>query len=167
MAYVSKEDKVVLSVGVKAVLAKYKMKGTISIKHMSSLVVKINKGELDLLGAYKQGVINNCSEHYMPNKIDLYNKYDVAMANRNLEKTYFDVNGYWVNEHYDHAPIIRDFYLELIAAMEGKDFFNHDDGMTDYFHRSHYIDICIGAGKNGYECTTEVQTFEPIELMVA
>jgi len=39
--------------------------------------------------------------------------------------------------------------------------------MTDYFHRSHYIDICIGAGKNGYECTTEVQTFEPIELMVA
>ena len=38
MAYVSKQDKADLAPTIKAVLKKYKMKGTISIRHYLSLI---------------------------------------------------------------------------------------------------------------------------------
>ena len=34
--------------------------------------------------------------------------------------------------------------------VEGPDFFNEDDAQTDYFHRSHYIDINIGTWNKPY-----------------
>ena len=47
MAYVSKDDKAALSPAIKAVLKKFKMKGTISVNHHSTLVVKLSQGEID------------------------------------------------------------------------------------------------------------------------
>jgi hypothetical protein len=63
-------------------------------------------------------------------------------------RDYTNVNEYWIEKHY--SGVARDFLLELLAAMEGKDFFNHDDGMTDYFNRSHYTDINIGKYEKPY-----------------
>jgi hypothetical protein len=40
--------------------------------------------------------------------------------------------------------------MEMIAAMKGPDFFDHSDAQTDYFHRSHYIDINIGTWDKPY-----------------
>jgi hypothetical protein len=34
--------------------------------------------------------------------------------------------------------------------MKGPDYFNNDDAMTDYFHRSHYTDINIGKWNKPY-----------------
>ena len=59
-----------------------------------------------------------------------------------------DVNTYWIEDHYE--GVAKDFLLELKDAMEGPKFFNHDDSMTDYFHRAHYIDIKIGAYDRSY-----------------
>jgi hypothetical protein len=39
---------------------------------------------------------------------------------------------------------------EMIAAMKGPDFFDHSDIQSDYFHRSHYIDINIGSWDKPY-----------------
>ena len=50
MAYVSQEDKAKLAPGIKAVLDKYKMKGTISVGHHSTLVVRIRSGAIDFGG---------------------------------------------------------------------------------------------------------------------
>ena len=50
MAYVSQEDKAKLAPAIKAVLAKYKMKGTISVGHHSTLVVRIKSGAIDFGG---------------------------------------------------------------------------------------------------------------------
>jgi hypothetical protein len=50
MAYVSQEDKAKLAPGIKAVLDKYGMKGTISIRHHSSLVVTLRSGAIDFGG---------------------------------------------------------------------------------------------------------------------
>ena len=47
MAYVSKEDKAKLAPGIKAVLVKYKMKGSISVRNHSSLVVTLQSGAID------------------------------------------------------------------------------------------------------------------------
>jgi len=47
MAYISQEEKAKLAPAIKAVLKKYNMKGTIGIKHHSTLVVTIQSGPID------------------------------------------------------------------------------------------------------------------------
>lgn len=117
MAYVSQEMKKELAPQIKAVLKKYGMKGSIAVRHHSSLVCNIKSGKLDILGS-------------LP--ISEYGPRD-----------YVQVNTYWIEENYEDAEVVA-FLTELKEAMEGPNFFNHDDSMTDYFHRSHYIDINVG-----------------------
>jgi hypothetical protein len=117
MAYVSQEDKKKLAPAIKAVLKKYKMKGSIALRHHSTLVVNIKSGALDVLGALPVS-------EYGP-------------------RDYVQVNPYWISENYD-CPTVVAFLTELKDAMEGPDFFCEDDSMTDYFHRSHYTDINVG-----------------------
>jgi len=120
MAYVSQADKAKLAPAIKAVLKKYNMKGTIAVRHHSTLVVNIKCGAIDFAGNYTHG------------------------------DKYIQVNTYWIHDHYN--GVAKDFLLELKDAMEGPDFFNNDDAMTDYFHRSHYIDINIGSWNKPYIC---------------
>ena len=115
MAYVSQEDKSKLATGIRAVLARYGMKGTIAVRHHSTLVVTVKSGPID------------------------------------FGDTNIDVNVYWIDQHYEGKA--RRFLNELLAAMKGPDYFNHDDAMTDYFHRSHYTDIRIGNWKQDYVFT--------------
>ena len=61
-------------------------------------------------------------------------------------EAYIDVNEYWIDQHY--TGIARNFLNELLEAMKGPHYFNNDDAMTDYFHRSHYTDITIGTAWN-------------------
>ena len=118
MAYVSKQDKLELAPAIKAVLNKYDMKGSISVRHHSTLVVKIKQGAIDFADYFTHG------------------------------EGYIQVNEYWIDKHY--AGIHRAFLNELLAAMKGPKYFNEDDSMTDYFHRSHYTDINIGAWNKPY-----------------
>ena len=115
MAYVSQADKKALAPAIKAVLNKYGMKGSIRVRHHSTLVVTVKSGVIDF-SDYMRG------------------------------EAYIDVNPYWIDTHY--SGIARDFLNELLDAMKGPNYFNNDDAMTDYFHRSHYTDICIGTAWN-------------------
>jgi hypothetical protein len=157
MAYVSKEDKKNLTPAIKAVLKKYNMKGTISVSNMSSLNVKLSQGELDILGASKQGAIDS-------NRYDYFLADDVKRLNYYLEATHIDVNTYWIEEHYKNAKVVA-FLTELRTAMEGPDFFNEDDMMTDYAYRSHYVNILVGTWTKPYICTGEEKIFEPVHQM--
>ena len=122
MAYVSQEMKKELAPAIKAVLKKYGMKGSIAVRHHMSLVCNIKSGKLDILGAL------GASEY---------------------ERDYVQVNPYWIEENYDDAEVVA-FLSELKEAMEGPNFFCEDDIMTDYFHRSHYIDINVGQFNKPY-----------------
>ena len=124
MAYVSQEKKKELAPQIKAVLKKFGMKGSISVRHHSSLVVNIKSGKLDVLGALPVS-------EYGP-------------------RDYVQVNTCWIEENYDDATVVE-FLTELKSAMEGPNFFNHDDSMTDYFHRSHYVDINVGQFDKPYQ----------------
>ncbi len=64
---------------------------------------------------------------------------------------YIQVNEYHIDRHYDGVQ--REFLTELVDAMKGPKYFNNDDAMTDYFHRSHYTSIYIGAWNKPYEYT--------------
>ena len=118
MAYVSKQDKAELAPGIKAVLKKYSMKGSISVRNHSTLCVKISQGAIDFSEQFTNG------------------------------DTYIQVNEYWIDQHY--TGIHRRFLNELLTAMKGPKYFNNDDAMTDYFHRSHYTDINIGMWNKPY-----------------
>lgn len=120
MAYVSQKMKQELAPGIKAVLKKYGMKGSISVRHHSTLVVNIKQGKIDFSGNYTHG------------------------------DRYIQVNEYWIDDHYAENPTARDFLNELLAAMKGPNYFNDDDAMTDYFSRSHYTDINIGKWNQPY-----------------
>ena len=114
MAYVSQELKAKLAPTIKAVLKKYKVKGSISVRNHMSLVVTIKEGAV------------------------------------NFGKDHIQVNPYHIDAHY--AGKARSLLNELKAAMEGPEFFCEDDAMTDYFHRSPYIDINIGKWDKPYVC---------------
>ena len=116
MAYVSQADKAELAPAIKAVLKKYNMQGSISVRHHSSLVVTVKSGNIDFSDYMREG------------------------------DDYIQVNEYWIHEHY--TGVARDFLTELLAAMKGPKYFCEDDSMTDYFHRSHYTNINIGASWN-------------------
>ena len=116
MAYVSQDDKAKLAPAIKKVLNKYGMKGSISIRHHSTLVVTLQSGAIQFEHSHGDG--------------------------------YTQVNVYHIESHYEgHA---KAFLLELLAAMKGPSYFNNDDAMTDYFHRSHYTDINIGKWNKPY-----------------
>ena len=123
MAYVSQEDKKKLAPEIKKVLSKYGMKGSISIRHHSTLVVTIQSGAIDFkeFGTWGQG---------------------------GSDDGYIQVNTYHIENHYSGKA--EKFLTELLAAMKGPNYFCDDDAMTDYFHRSHYTDINIGKWNKPY-----------------
>ena len=70
MAYVSQADKAALAPAIKAVFNKYGMKGSISVRNHSTLVVTVKSGDIDF-SEYKQPY-SDC----------------------------IDVNVYWIDSHY-------------------------------------------------------------------
>ena len=114
MAYVTQEEKKVIAPVVKKILAKYGQKGTLSIRHHMELVLKLK----DVAGMFK---FNDEFE----------------------EKWGKDINEYWFHEHYEDQPKVVKMLGELFDALKGEGWFCHDDSMTDYFHRKHYVGIKV------------------------
>lgn len=140
MAFMNKERKAERAPAIKAILKKYGMKGSLSVRNYSSLVLTLKSGELDLVG-----FANRSNEEYA----------------RSRGVPAYDVRGHFtINEYRDAEKAkemgeekIANFISEVVDAMFGKDYFNESDAMTDYFHCSHYIDIKVGKWNKDYEYT--------------
>ena len=132
MAYVSQDMKAKLAPKIKSILKKYGIKGSIAVRHHSTLVLNIASGKIDFIKNYNETCKN-------PPGI-----FNTEPAKDNLQ-----VNEYWYHEHFSGKA--KAFLDEMIPAMEGPDYFNHDDAQTDYFNRSHYIDINIGRWNKPYK----------------
>lgn len=138
MAYMNQERKAERAPVIKAIFKKYGIKGSIGVRHHSTLVVNIREGNLDLIGA-----------------ADRYNK----MVSERQGRTYYPVTEHLQANEYHSADHMREvgeedmanFYDELVAAMLGKDYFDESDAMTDYFHCSHYIRINVGNWDKPYK----------------
>ena len=63
MAYVSQELKKELAVGIKKVLKKYKVKGSIAVRHHSTLVVNLKSGAVD----FQKDYLSDQKVHYSIN----------------------------------------------------------------------------------------------------
>jgi len=71
MAFMNQERKKALAPRIKTVLKKYGMKGTIAVRHHSTLILNIKSGRID------------------------FSKFDEE------NRGYINVNVYWINEHFD------------------------------------------------------------------
>ena len=138
MAYISQADKAKLAPTIKAILAKYGVKGTLSVRNHMSLVLTLKSGKIDFI------------ENFI--KTDAEKSYGQPMSDDNVayirKNRQLDVNTYWIDSHYSGKA--QAFLTEVKAAMEGPDFFNNDDVQSDYFNRSHYVDINIGKWDKPY-----------------
>jgi ABC-type proline/glycine betaine transport system substrate-binding protein len=132
MAYISQATKAKLAPTVKAILKKYGVKGSLSIRNHMSLVLTLKSGKIDFIENY---IATDAAKPYA-------NKMSADQVAYIRKNGYLDVNTYWIDAHYTGKA--KDFLTEMKAAMEGPDFFNNDDIQTDYFSRSHYVDILIG-----------------------
>ena len=139
MAYVSQEDKKKLAVGIKAVCKKYGYKVSLGVNHHSTLVAKV-KGAEDIMTEYCE--VNMTPEKVAKREFNGY-KFDPVDVMQEAKKWGHRVNEYWIEDNYGEKGIA--FLTELKDAMEGEDFFCEDDAMTDYFHRSHYIEMSLYA----------------------
>jgi len=133
MAYVSQDMKAKLAPAIKDLLKKYGLKGSLSVRHHSSLVLTISQGKIDFIGNF------NSTNERQPR----YNDRAFMPAEKSIQ-----VNTYWAHEHFSGKA--KEFLVKAIDALKGPDFFDHSDAMTDYFHRSHYIDINIGRWNKPY-----------------
>jgi hypothetical protein len=134
MAYVSQEMKAKLAPTIRAICKKYGVKASIAVRHHSTLVLNIKSGKIDFIGN--------------SNKVCGNDFYQVSRGFTPNTTGYDQVNPYHFQSHYDGTA--KRFMTEMIAAMKGPDFFDHSDIQSDYFHRSHYIDINIGAWNKPY-----------------
>lgn len=132
MAFVTQEMKKELAPGIKAVLKKYGMKGSISINNHSSLVVTLQQGPLDFSGVDARG------ERIF---------YEATDGNMHSQ-----VNTYHVDKFY--SGVTADFLNELVAAMKGKtsrgEWYDKTDIMTDYFDIAYYVNVNVGKFDKGY-----------------
>lgn len=133
MAYVSQEMKAKLAPAIKAICKKYGVKASIAVRHHSTLVLNVKQGEIDFIGNYNKICGAKPREAHLP----------FQPATKSI-----DVNTHWCHEHFSDDA--KEFLAEMIAAMKGPDFFDHSDIQSDYFHRSHYIDINIGQWNKPY-----------------
>ena len=137
MAYISQNDKKELAPAIKVVLKRYGVKGTISIRHHSTLVVNIKSGSLDIIGNW----FNHATKFRDTNEYgDVITKPD-----------YINVNEYWVD--YQYTGIVKDFLNELVSAMKKEGWRNNTDTQSDYFDISYYTDINVGQWDKKYDYT--------------
>lgn len=136
MAYMSQQTKKDLTPNIKLVLKKYNMKGSISVKNHSTIVVNLKSGPIDIISDANRLRKKYSERHDRP-------FYEI-------DKGYFQVNPFHIDK--DHSGQSAKFLNELVNAMKGADYFCEDQIETDYFHRSHFTDINVGGGwKNPYQ----------------
>ena len=139
MAYMSQETKAKLAPGIKAVLKKYGMKGTISVNNHSTLVCNVSEGPLDIIGNMYEIAVKKPDSHYSRNP---------------TKPLYMQVNEHWIGENYSGK--CKEFLEALKDAMKGSTWYDRSDIQTDYFDTSWYLDINIGKWNKPFLCTGSV-----------
>jgi len=146
MAYISQEEKKELLPGIKKVLKTYGMKGTVSIRHHSTLIVTLSEGELNLIKV----------ENDLRRERHARNPYgELYLVNSTFQQSYHHLGKFVeLGEH-----LVHNFYQNMFKAMKGDKWFDKSDIMTDYHHIAYYCYIDVGRSKlKPYICTKNLVT---------
>jgi hypothetical protein len=133
MAYMSQEKKAKIAPKIKAILAKYKVKGSLAVRNHMTLCLNLKSGSIDFIAN--------------SNKVCSNNHYQVASGFKPSTSGYDQVNPYHFKDHYDGKALA--FMQEVFHAMNDG---NHDrsDIQSDYFDVGWYVDVNIGKWDKQY-----------------
>ena len=133
MAYMNQERKAKIAQALKPILAKYKVKGSLSVHNHSSIVLTLKSGAIDFIGN--------------SNKVCGSDHYQVARGFTPNTSGHSQVNPYHFKDHYDGVAL--EFMREVFHAMNDG---NHDrsDIQSDYFDVGWYVDVNIGQWNKSY-----------------
>jgi len=129
MAYMNQEKKAKIAAAIKPLLAKYKLKGTLSVRNNMSIVLTIKSGSIDFIGNFNTYNANN-------------NRFNPATNS-------IDVNPYWYKDHFD--GIAKQALSEIVPAMYSADYYDNSDIQSDYFDTAYYVDVNVGNWNKPYE----------------
>lgn len=137
MAYMNQEQKARIATTLKPILAKYGVKGSLSVRNHSSIVLTLKSGKIDFIGN--------------SNRVCGNNHYQVSRGFSHNTNGYDQVNPYWFQDHYDGDA--KAFLTEAFKALKSADWYDESDAMTDYFNIAYYVDVNIGKWDKPYEVT--------------
>lgn len=121
MAYISQAEKKEIHEQLKPILKKYNVKGTLAVKHHSTLVLTLQEGSID----------------FFSDVIDGWSGAD-----------YIDVNPYHYQRHFQGKSL--EFLDEAIDVLNNGNWDN-SDVMSDYINVGWYITVRIGTFLNPYK----------------
>jgi hypothetical protein len=140
MAYMSQEKKAQIAPAVKAILKKYKVKGSLSVRNHSTLSLTIKSGAIDFVENFIQTDANVIHGKKMSqDQIDWIRKSQSV-----------DVNPYWYHEHFSGKA--KQFLREVLTAMNDGNW-DKSDIQTDYFNVGWYVNVNIGSWNKPYVLT--------------
>ena len=133
MAYMSQEKKTKISALLKPILAKYKVKGSLSVRNHSTICLTVKAGAIDFIGN--------------SNKVCGNDFYQVQRGFKPNTTGYDQVNPYWFQDHYDGDA--KAFLSEVLAVMNDGNW-DKSDIQSDYFNVGWYVDVNIGSWNKPY-----------------
>ena len=133
MAYMSQEKKAKIAPKIKAILAKYKVKGSLSVRSHMTLCLTLKSGAIDFIAN--------------SNKVCGNDFYQVSRGFRPNTGGYDQINPYHFKDHYDGVAL--DCLKEIVVAMNDGNW-DKSDIQSDYFNVGWYIDVNIGKWDKHY-----------------
>ena len=134
MAYMNQERKAKITKMLKPILAKYKVKGSLSVRNHSTIVLTLKSGAIDFIGN--------------SNRVCGNDFYQVQRGFKPTTTGYDQVNPYWFQDHYDGDA--KAFLTEAFKALKSADWYDESNAMIDYFNIAYYVDINIGKWDRPY-----------------
>ena len=134
MAYMNQERKAKITKMLKPILAKYKVKGSLSVRNHSTIVLTLKFGAIDFIGN--------------SNRVCGNDFYQVQRGFKPTTSGYDQVNPYWFQDHYDGDA--KAFLTEAFKALKSADWYDESDAMIDYFNIAYYVDVNIGKWNSPY-----------------
>ena len=134
MAYMNQERKQKIAQTLKPILAKYKVKGSLSVRNHSTIVLTLKSGAIDFIGN--------------SNRVCGNDFYQVQRGFKPTTSGYDQVNPYWFQDHYDGDA--KAFLTEAFKALKSADWYDESDAMIDYFNIAYYVDVNIGKWNSPY-----------------
>jgi hypothetical protein len=134
MAYMNQERKAKINQALKPILAKYKVKGSLSVRNHMTIVLTLKSGAIDFIGN--------------SNRVCGNDFYQMSRGFKINNTGHDQVNPYHYQSHYDGDA--KDFLTEALTALKAADWYDESDIMTDYFNTAYYVDVNIGKWDKPY-----------------
>ena len=133
----NQERKALINKALKPVLAKYGIKGSLSVRNHSTICLTLKSGKIDFIAN--------------SNRVCGSSHYQVSHGFRPNTSGYSDVNPYWYQDHYDGQA--KAFLDEAFKALKVAGWYDNTDAQIDYFDTAYYCDINVGKWNKPYIVT--------------